>query len=72
MSEFTMAAIQAAPVHFDRDGGSCIIDPRGEVIAGPEKGSEMILIANAKDAAPAVDWRHGPAGKTPSHSLCGL
>ena len=32
-------------VIFEHDGGSCIIDPRGEVIAGPEKGSEMILIA---------------------------
>lgn len=32
-------------VIFEHDGGSCIIDPRGEVVAGPEKGSEMILIA---------------------------
>jgi len=32
-------------VIFEHDGGSCIIDPRGEIIAGPEKGSELILIA---------------------------
>lgn len=32
-------------VTFEHDGGSCIIDPRGELIAGPEKGTELILIA---------------------------
>ncbi len=30
---------------FEHDGGSCIIDPRGEVIAGPVKGEEVILTA---------------------------
>ena len=32
-------------VFFEHNGGSCIIDPRGEIIAGPEKGNEKILIA---------------------------
>ena len=32
-------------VQFDHDGGSCIIDPRGEIIAGPVKGEETILVA---------------------------
>jgi len=30
---------------FEQDGGSCIIDPRGEVIVGPVSGREEILIA---------------------------
>ena len=34
-------------VLFEHDGGSCIIDPRGEVIAGPVKGDETILTASA-------------------------
>jgi hypothetical protein len=32
-------------VLFEHDGGSCIIDPRGEIIAGPAKGEETILVA---------------------------
>lgn len=32
---------------FEHDGGSCIIDPRGEIIAGPVKGDETILTAPA-------------------------
>ena len=32
---------------FEHDGGSCIIDPRGEIIAGPVKGEETILTAPA-------------------------
>jgi nitrilase len=32
-------------VPFEHDGGSCIIDPRGEIVAGPEKGTEQILVA---------------------------
>lgn len=34
-------------VQFEHDGGSCIIDPRGEIIAGPVKGEETILTASA-------------------------
>ena len=32
-------------VLFEHDGGSCIIDPRGEIIAGPVSGEETILTA---------------------------
>ena len=32
-------------VIFEHDGGSCIIDPRGEVIAGPVKDEETIIVA---------------------------
>jgi nitrilase len=32
-------------VLFEHDGGSCIIDPRGEIIAGPVNGEETILVA---------------------------
>lgn len=32
-------------VIFEHDGGSCIVDPRGEVIAGPVKDEETILVA---------------------------
>ncbi len=32
-------------VPFEHDGSSCIIDPRGEIIAGPVKGEETILTA---------------------------
>ena len=32
---------------FEHDGGSCIIDPRGEIIAGPVKGDETIITAPA-------------------------
>ena len=31
----------------EHDGGSCIIDPRGEIIAGPVRGEETILTAPA-------------------------
>lgn len=30
---------------FEQDGGSCIVDPRGEVIAGPVKDEETIVVA---------------------------
>lgn len=33
-------------VLFEHDGGSCIIDPRGELIAGPVRGDETILTAS--------------------------
>ena len=32
-------------VPFEHDGGSCIIDPRGEIIAGPVKGDETVITA---------------------------
>ncbi len=32
-------------VSFEHDGGSCIIDPRGEIIAGPVKGDETVITA---------------------------
>ncbi|UCH48242.1 MAG: hypothetical protein JSU95_19875 [Betaproteobacteria bacterium] len=32
---------------FEQDGGSCIIDPRGEIIAGPVRGEETIITAPA-------------------------
>jgi predicted amidohydrolase len=32
---------------FEHDGGSCIIDPRGEIIAGPVKSEETIVTAPA-------------------------
>jgi predicted amidohydrolase len=32
-------------VLFEHDGGSCIIDPRGEIIAGPVKGDETVITA---------------------------
>ncbi len=32
---------------FEHDGGSCIIDPRGEIIAGPVRGEETIVTAPA-------------------------
>ena len=34
-------------VLYEHDGGSCIIDPRGEIIAGPVSGEETILTATA-------------------------
>ena len=35
-------------VLFEHDGGSCIVDPRGEIIAGPVTGEETILIAEGR------------------------
>ena len=35
-------------VLFEQDGGSCIIDPRGEIIAGPVTGEETILMAEGQ------------------------
>ena len=32
-------------VAFEHDGSSCIIDPRGEIIAGPVKGDETVITA---------------------------
>ncbi len=32
-------------VLFEHNGGSCIIDPRGEIIAGPVKGDETVITA---------------------------
>jgi len=33
-------------VMFEHDGSSCIVDPRGEIIAGPVKGDEVVLTAS--------------------------
>jgi nitrilase len=33
-------------VIFEHEGSSCIIDPRGEIIAGPVKRDEVVLIAS--------------------------
>jgi nitrilase len=32
-------------VAFEHDGASCIIDPRGEIIAGPVKNDEVVITA---------------------------
>jgi predicted amidohydrolase len=39
---------------FPMEGGSCIIDPRGEVIAGPIQGEEILIADGTTDAIMAA------------------
>lgn len=41
-------------VSFEHDGGSCIIDPRGEIIAGPVKGETILLATCSLDLVRSV------------------